>query len=173
MRPGEGGLDAQGQRTPSGTFPADAENQGENHEAAEGGDAEVQEAVPRRGGISERVRDSGGLVLLIGGVAVPALLAGGIAMAVHRGGGEESVAPPKTQPAVTSAVPRPKPSVYPTYGEYVPPRPVEKVTRPAPVTTRGSATPTPSARPPCPGDWRENPWLRRWCWRHGFDTNDS
>jgi hypothetical protein len=112
------------------------------------------------------------MALLIGGVAVPSVLGGLVAVATQRGG-DDGVRP-APQVSSSSMVPTPaapRPRVYPTYGEYVPPRVVATftATAPAPRKTTPSASPTPEFS--CPPEWLRNPWLRRWCQRHGFDTN--
>ncbi|MFD0692175.1 hypothetical protein [Actinomadura fibrosa] len=80
------------------------------------------------------------------------------------------------------------PGPEPTFGQYVPPeaKPQAETRLPdrppataAPKPTgkpKGSAspkatgTPTPEMRPRCPEDWREVPWWRFWCRRHGPGT---
>jgi hypothetical protein len=103
------------------------------------------------------------MLLLIGGVAVPAVLAGAIVVAVRGGGGAEKPAPQVTITRAAPPTPRPRPRVYPTYGEYVPPRVVATVTGVPVQPTTPTATPSPSPRFSCPPDWWMNPWLRRWC----------
>jgi len=137
-------------------------------------DADAEEVVPLREeagatGIARRLRVNGGMALLIGGVAVPAVLGSVVAVAMH-GGGDDSVrpAPQVTRSHVAPTPPRPQ--VYPTYGEYVPPRAVATFTTRAPEPRRTpTASPTPQFS--CPPDWWRNPWLRRWCRMHGSDTN--
>ncbi|HZB30205.1 MAG TPA: hypothetical protein VE465_08565 [Streptosporangiaceae bacterium] len=140
---------------------------------------EAEEVVPLRAeaggaGFARRLRANGVMALLIGGVAVPSVLGGVVAVAT-RGGGDAGARPPaqvtKRDVAPTPAAPRPR--VYPTYGEYVPPpRVVATFTAKAPTphgTPSPTATPTPEFS--CPPEWSRNPWLRRWCRMHGFDTD--
>jgi hypothetical protein len=111
--------------------------------------------------------------LLIGAMAVPALLGGGVAASLHlRSGDEPRIQPSVNTSTVAPSLARPRPRIYPTYGEFVPPRPVVTPTRTAPVVDR-PRRPMASPRPSCPSGWKENPWLRRWCRTHGFETNDS
>jgi hypothetical protein len=120
--------------------------------------------------VLRRLRGNGGMALLIGGIAVPAVLGGVIAVAAQGGGGGEP-APQVTTDQAVSPTPRPRPRVYPTYGEYVPPRVVATLTRRAPVPRETpTATPSPSPRASCPPNWWMNPWLRRWCRMGGFGT---
>jgi hypothetical protein len=138
--------------------------------------AEAEEVVPLRAetgatGVARRLRVNGGMALLIGGVAVPAVLGSVVAVAMH-GGGDDSVrpAPQVTSGQVAPTPPAPRPRVYPTYGEYVPPRAVATFTTSAP-QPRGTPSGSPTPQASCPPDWWRNPWLRRWCRMHGFDTN--
>jgi hypothetical protein len=140
-------------------------------------DAEAEEVVPLRAeaggtGFVRRLRVNGVMALLIGGVAVPSVL-GGIVAVATQGGGDDGGARPVPQitrsyVAPTSAAPRPR--VYPTYGEYVPPRVVATFTTKAP-TPRRTPTATPTSQFSCPPEWWRSPWLRRWCRMQGFDTN--
>ena len=119
-----------------------------------------------------------GLVLLIGAVAAPVVTGGAIAMAVRNGGDEKGPIPSAaaTRAAPPPVAPRPRPRVYPTYGEYVPPRPVAAPapSRPSVKPTQPTRTPEPTrARPTCPSDWERVPWLRRWCQTHGYEVDDS
>lgn len=144
---------------------------GRHRESTQSGEQELDAADRRGSDVLRRLRGNGGMVLLIAGVAVPAVLGGVIAVAAQGGGGGEKPAPRVTTARTVSPTPRPRPRAYPTYGEYVPPRVVATVTRRAPVPRETStATPSPSPRVSCPPDWWMNPWLRRWCRMHGFGT---
>jgi hypothetical protein len=125
-------------------------------------------------GALRRLRGNGGVALLIGGVAIPAVLGGVVAVAMKSGGGDGDTVRPVPQVTATqtaSPTHRPRPRVYPTYGEYVPPRVVATFTTRAPAPRKSTATPTPQNS--CPPDWWQNPWLRKWCRMHGFDTNGT
>lgn len=117
---------------------------------------------------------SGGLALLIGAAAVPVVMGSVIALAVRGAGSDGGPVPTATAARAApppTAAPRPRPRVYPTHGEYVPPRPVVTVTKRPPTTTK---SPTPErTRPSCPPEWRQVPWLKRWCRMHGFEIDDS
>jgi hypothetical protein len=136
---------------------------------AHASDGESGDGTPP--GAKRRLRVNGGLVLVIGAViAVPALVAGVIAL--NGGADKERVAPHATTSRAVQPAPPPRPRVYPTYGEYVPPRVVATFTTRAPVPQKTpTATPSPSPRFSCPPDWWRNPWLRRWCHMHRSDTN--
>jgi hypothetical protein len=110
-----------------------------------------------------------GVVVVIAAAAVFALVG------VYRQAGEPTARPPERAP-VTGATPAPRelaPSVYPTYGEFVPAAPV----RPA-ATTSPSTAPTRTEGPgrqhgnrKCPRSWRDYPALVEWCKRHGYSTD--
>ncbi|MEU5882817.1 hypothetical protein [Spirillospora sp. NPDC047279] len=80
------------------------------------------------------------------------------------------------RPQVAQTQPTPTVSeTYPTYGEYVPPRPVQ--TRAPRSTPRATVTPSrkPTRRPSaearrCPRGWEDVPFLRRWCQRNGYSV---
>ena len=62
-------------------------------ESTPAADAETEEVVPLRAeagapGVARRLRVNGGMALLIGGVAVPAVLGGVVVVAMHGGGGD-------------------------------------------------------------------------------------
>jgi hypothetical protein len=116
------------------------------------------------------------LAAVAGAVVVPVVAGGAIAMAVRDGGAERPVPTvATTRAAPPPPAPRPRPRVYPTYGEYVPPRPVAAPAPPAPAPTlRPTRSPEPTrVRPTCPSDWERVPWLRRWCRMNGYEIDDS
>jgi hypothetical protein len=142
-------------------------------------DAEAEQVVPLRAeagapGVARRLRVNGIMALLIGGVAVPSVLGGLVAVATQ-GDGDDG-ARPAPQVTRSYAVPTPaapRPRVYPTYGEFVPPRVAATFTTKAPALPSRTPTASPSPTPQfsCPPEWLRNPWLRRWCRTNGFDTN--
>lgn len=121
-----------------------------------------------------RLRPGRGAAVLVGAVAVPGLLLGGVFTALRYESKPDrqpqsvarQVKPAGTQPA--------RPKVYPTYGEYVPPRaarPVRPTTSPRPsraVTPRPRRSAKRPTGPECPENWRYLPILRRWCERNGY-----
>ncbi|GAA2631065.1 hypothetical protein SMC26_23735 [Actinomadura fulvescens] len=120
-----------------------------------------------RGDLAALKRAPWRVLALVAGAIVALGLVVGIMV---RGGG--SVEEERQQGAVEV---RPTPSVsetYPTYGEYVPPRPVKSPVPRLRTTPRPKVTPSrPTRRPEvrrCPPGWSEVPFLRRWCLRHGY-----
>jgi hypothetical protein len=109
--------------------------------------------------------------VLIGvGVAVP-VLAAGLFLALR-----DSTPPAEPEAAGAAVLVAPSPAVpknYPTFGEYIPPRPAKppRTSAPKPRTTP-SRKPTrpPQSRQPCPQGWADIPMLRRWCERNGYSV---
>ncbi|REE96236.1 hypothetical protein DFJ69_1665 [Thermomonospora umbrina] len=125
----------------------------------------------------QRFRPRRGLVVLLGALAVPGLVLGGAILAL----GPEPEPDRDPRSAVVSAeptptAPPPTPRTHPTFGKYVPPRPVRTAPpkrRPRPKATQPRTRPRPRqtqrpSAPECPETWRFNPFLRRWCERKGY-----
>jgi hypothetical protein len=169
------GLDVLRPRTPDGTFTAwPADEAGPDVPASTKVKPGDQATTARPVDAIRRLRAGGGIVVLIGALATPAVLAGAVAVARNLGDGSGQPAPRITATRAAPSPPaRPRPPLaYPTYGEFVPPRPIATLTRKAVPTATKTPKPQPSKRI-CPPSWQRNPWLRRWCEANGYETNDS
>jgi hypothetical protein len=131
------------------------------------GSAQAPKPVPLRHRLRSRVGVFAVLAVL---VMVGAVLAGIGVTRDHRTA--RAAAPQSPQTPVAAAPQRPRPQVYPTMGELVPPLVTEPQTTPtpAPKTPKPKATPS-RAGQRCPANWRRFPPLVEWCKRHGYRTD--
>ncbi len=115
------------------------------------------------------------VVVIVGALAVPVVLAGAVVFGMRDGPVRER---PGSAPAQNAAPATPEGE--PTYGRYVPPemapqvgtkappQPSVPVVRPRRTTTpTASPSPTRRTRRPCPAGWDDVGWMHRWCERQG------
>ncbi|TDC60777.1 hypothetical protein E1200_29935 [Actinomadura sp. GC306] len=127
--------------------------------------------------VGERPRSSRRTLVAV--AAAGALAVAASVIAFLSGGGPVDEEPQTAATSVQQNLPV-IPGAEPTYGKYVPPEEVQAATKappkPAPVPTvtpkrtKPAPTQTPTATPsrsrtnrPCPPEWRDHWWMRRWC----------